>query len=300
MALVVAVAAVDLPAMLLDSEPGVQHVAVSDACTEEAVYAIAEGLRQNTSLVSLVMRGKKVLAPGARALASALQTNRTLRSLNLASNTVGDEGAHALADALEVNGTLEELNLLGNRIGDDGARSLARSLLRNRSLRELSLSSNLISLRGTLSLQLAAERNTSLFALDIGRHARSDADFVASLTAIQTYMERNRLGLAELHVSAPAPAPRAWKVVSVRPWSRRRDEAGGVRVRVDRFEDILLLALERARRRGTDYAQVESAPVNALGLCDVHGVDVTEWDEVADVGDLLLVRAVSANGGRAA
>ena len=48
---------------------------------------------------------------GATALAEALKENTTLTTLNLASNKIGDEGATALAEALKENKNLIEVLL---------------------------------------------------------------------------------------------------------------------------------------------------------------------------------------------
>ena len=68
------------------------------------------------------MDGNDIGAEGAAALADALKENTTLTALYLNGNDIGAEGAAALVDALKENTTLTTLLYLnGNDIDDEGA-----------------------------------------------------------------------------------------------------------------------------------------------------------------------------------
>ena len=56
------------------------------------------------------------------ALAEALKVNRALTTLVLVDNLIGAKVARALADALKVNGALTKLDLGFNLIGDEGGK----------------------------------------------------------------------------------------------------------------------------------------------------------------------------------
>jgi hypothetical protein len=73
------------------AESGTDVVTFTDSFVgDAAAELIAEGLRHDTSKLSLQLRG----------------------------NYVGGEGAAALADALKVNSTLQRLSLEWNRVGE--------------------------------------------------------------------------------------------------------------------------------------------------------------------------------------
>ena len=56
---------------------------------------------------------------GAIAIANALKTNTTLSTLVLSKNRIGDDGTEAIAEALEINKILTEIKLDGNLISDE-------------------------------------------------------------------------------------------------------------------------------------------------------------------------------------
>ena len=61
---------------------------------------------------------------GAQAIADALRQNSTLQQLELRGNGIGDEGAQAITDALRESSTLVKLHLENNRIGDGVFRTI--------------------------------------------------------------------------------------------------------------------------------------------------------------------------------
>ena len=94
---------------------------------------------------------------GAQALAEALRENSSLTKLELDANSIGDAGAQALAETLRENSSLATLRLAGNSIGDAGAQALAEALGENSSLATLELGSNGIGAAGAQALAEAVE-----------------------------------------------------------------------------------------------------------------------------------------------
>eukprot|EP00984_Skeletonema_dohrnii_P008654 scaffold3211_cov91-Skeletonema_dohrnii-CCMP3373.AAC.7 len=88
---------------------------------KEGAIALAEALKENTTLTTLTLGWNGIDKEGAIALAEALKENTTLTALKLENNFIDNEGAIALAEALKENTTLTSLNLEYNEIGDEGA-----------------------------------------------------------------------------------------------------------------------------------------------------------------------------------
>ncbi|KAL6063845.1 NLR family CARD domain-containing protein 3 [Balamuthia mandrillaris] len=72
---------------------------------------------------------KRRLGPaGGTAVAEALRNNTTLTLLDLSTNHLGEEGGKAIAEALRHNTTLTALDLNANRLGEAGGKAMADAL----------------------------------------------------------------------------------------------------------------------------------------------------------------------------
>ncbi|KAJ3125143.1 Tropomodulin-2 [Nowakowskiella sp. JEL0407] len=95
---------------------------------------LAEALRDNHSLESLVLDQNLIAPQGIRALADALKYNSTLKELRIAQQRqqFGTEAEQALADALKVNQTLVKF---GGQIRDVPSRNfIDRAITRNKEI----------------------------------------------------------------------------------------------------------------------------------------------------------------------
>ena len=88
-----------------------QSLFLGHNCSHNAVDALADMLRYNTSLRVLELTNNNLNSPGVSVLARALEYNKTLRSLDISDNDFGPSGTDALANALRVNSSLETLRL---------------------------------------------------------------------------------------------------------------------------------------------------------------------------------------------
>ncbi len=131
------------------------------------VLALANFLRDNTTVTSLKLDYCSICTAGARALAEALNVNTTLKTLELCFNDIGAEGAVALSEVLRVNTTLTTLHLGGNDIGAEGAVVLSEVLRFNTTLTTLYLGGNEIGSKGAVALSKALLGNTTLTTLDL-------------------------------------------------------------------------------------------------------------------------------------
>ncbi|KAL9964257.1 hypothetical protein ACROYT_G027873 [Oculina patagonica] len=123
---------------------------------------LAEVIKVNTTLETLMAILGNIGAAGAASLPEAIKVNTTLKMLYLGSNNIADAGAASLADAIKVNTTLELLSLNSNNIADAGAASLADAIKVNTTLWLLDLKNNNIADAGAASLAEAIKVNTTL------------------------------------------------------------------------------------------------------------------------------------------
>jgi Ran GTPase-activating protein (RanGAP) involved in mRNA processing and transport len=144
------------------------------------VLALANFLRDNTTVTSLKLDYCSICTAGARALAEALNVNTTLTTLHLGGNDIGAEGAVVLSEVLRVNTTLTTLYLGGNEIGSKGAVALSKALLGNTTLTTLDLNLNFIGAEGAVALAEALLGNTTLTTLDLN-HNRIGAEGTVAL-----------------------------------------------------------------------------------------------------------------------
>ena len=66
--------------------------------------------------------------PGVHALADMLKNNTTLKEINISSNSLDEECAQILAPAIKDNGTMTSLDLSGNRLKAEGAKIVAEAI----------------------------------------------------------------------------------------------------------------------------------------------------------------------------
>ncbi|KJE97575.1 hypothetical protein CAOG_009085 [Capsaspora owczarzaki ATCC 30864] len=132
--------------------------------------AIAEALKENTTLTWLELQLNRIDLAGARAIAEALKVNTTVTRLYLNSSLTGDAGVQAIAEALRVNKTLSCLNLDFNQIGDGGAWAIAEALKVNTALTALLMELNQLGDAGAQAIAEALKVNTTLTSL---RHSIS-------------------------------------------------------------------------------------------------------------------------------
>ena len=95
------------------------------------VEPIAEALKINTTLTTLLLNNNRINSSETIAIAKALERNSTLTTLNFSYNDVGYHGAKAIAETVKINKTLTLLDLRGCNIGADGAKTIAEALETN-------------------------------------------------------------------------------------------------------------------------------------------------------------------------
>ena len=129
--------------------------------------AIANALRENTTLTELNLNHNYIGDWGVKAIAEVLiKDNKTLKKLILASNEFGVEGAKAIAEALKKNRSLITLDIQQNfKLGNEGIKVLADALKINKTLKEINLRYTGFDNEGAKSLEEALKINKTISAI---------------------------------------------------------------------------------------------------------------------------------------
>ncbi|XP_051522527.1 leucine-rich repeat-containing protein 45 isoform X1 [Myxocyprinus asiaticus] len=157
--------------------------------SEEGVKQLLNGLRSNTTVKMLDLKGNNMRGTGAEALGQLLVRNKVLRRLVLEWNALGmwEEGFAIFCEGLASNISLTQLDLRNNQINHQGAAELCIALKRNTSLQELDLRWNNIGLLGGRSLLEAMNQNHTILKLEMaGNNIPSD-----TLRAVEQSMNHN-------------------------------------------------------------------------------------------------------------
>ena len=78
---------------------------------------LARGLRDYSTLDTLVVNRSQMGDSKCRTLCYFLMNNKTLKKMDLSHNAIGDSGARAIAKLLNGNSVLEQVDLRDNKVG---------------------------------------------------------------------------------------------------------------------------------------------------------------------------------------
>lgn len=140
----------------------------------QGAIALADALKQNTTLLELHLSRNFITGPGSKPIAEALEKNTTIQDFFLGFNTIGDDGAEAMSKILKANTTLTTMDLSGNNITSIGAKDLSNALRDNTSLRELNLHWNSLGDQGISFIVDSVTDNQTLGTLNLGYNCISD------------------------------------------------------------------------------------------------------------------------------
>jgi hypothetical protein len=168
----------------------------------EDVVSLSRALETNTSVEQLHLTNNTSIGDeGARALADLLRNNSTIKVLCLLRCGILSDGAVNLGQVISENTSLEILNLSGNKFGDVGAIAFASGLVENKHIKHLCLSSCGIT-NGGVSLGQALKTNKTLKILDIGGEnylERKGVESLADGLSCNTNLTQLPLGVASDH-----------------------------------------------------------------------------------------------------
>jgi Ran GTPase-activating protein (RanGAP) involved in mRNA processing and transport len=143
------------------------------AIIEDYTIAIANMIKENTTIVKLNLERNCLGEIGIDVIADALRVNTTITNLNLSRNNLEEYGTQKITDALNMNTTITKLNLSDNWLGEDGALVIAKALYVITTLRSLNLSHNYLrrnsfsSEMGIIAIANALCKNKSITELDL-------------------------------------------------------------------------------------------------------------------------------------
>ncbi|KAI8347093.1 hypothetical protein B0O80DRAFT_217857 [Mortierella sp. GBAus27b] len=156
---------------LLKRTHGVQVLDISDNDLRQGADYVAQTLRRNLSLKTLVMANNNLDPARVAVLADALKLNIGLEALDLSNNRVcGPDitGVVALTQKLAYNKTLRKLTLSNTGMQSEGAIALAEFLPETRALAHLDLTGNdQVDIAGVMALSVSIRMNKSLTCLDM-------------------------------------------------------------------------------------------------------------------------------------
>jgi Ran GTPase-activating protein (RanGAP) involved in mRNA processing and transport len=172
--------------------------------TKETAAAIADVLKSNSSLRTLVISGNNLEDQGGSVIVSALEEPMlALTELWLWDCGIGLATATAFGAALGKNRVLQIANFRGHEFGDDGGSAIATGLGTNSSLEELRLCKCGLGVGAGKALELALAKNSKLRVLELFDEKVGEVGGVAiaggvakSATLKELYMYRCDLGLA--------------------------------------------------------------------------------------------------------
>jgi Leucine Rich repeat len=150
------------------------------ASIEEYTIAIANMIKENTTIVKLNLESNCLGEIGIDEITDALRVNTTITNLNLSRNNLEEHGTQKITDALNVNTTITTLKLRSNWIGEIGALIIAEALIANTTLTSLDLSHNYLRRR--------------IYDSEIGIIAIANAMCV-NKTITELDLEHNKIGL---------------------------------------------------------------------------------------------------------
>ena len=107
--------------------------------TEASAAKLAEALKQNTTLTSLLLHNCSLGDSGAAALAAFLPYNTSVSHLSISSNNIGPVGASALSVGAAQSTSLGHLNVSHNPLTHSGLQILIESVSKSDSLREINM-----------------------------------------------------------------------------------------------------------------------------------------------------------------
>jgi Ran GTPase-activating protein (RanGAP) involved in mRNA processing and transport len=90
----------------------------NNGLSESLIRYIAEALRSNITLDTLILEGNSIGGFGTKILSENLKYNTRLKTLNLRNNALGFEGAKSIGELISSNSTLMNLNLQSNLLDD--------------------------------------------------------------------------------------------------------------------------------------------------------------------------------------
>nr|XP_013768807.1 PREDICTED: uncharacterized protein LOC106456350 [Pundamilia nyererei] len=171
--------------MLKENSTLVRLILSGNHFTDRSTEHLCPALITNTKLQHLDLSYNALGESAGEHMGDALSENTGLRSLNLAWNCIRQKGAAMLANGLGENVFLRILDLSFNGFGKEGASALGQALKENNVLEELNISNNRIPPEGAIHLAMGLKVNKTIKSLNIGRNPILNAGCYGILKSVQ-------------------------------------------------------------------------------------------------------------------
>ena len=133
--------------------------------SEQAIIAISNSLKYNSSLQRLNISHNKVTSKAAIAVSDSLRYNSSLQRLDVSHNALNSEAIISISDSLKYNCSLQRLNLSHNKVNSKGAEYIAKAIQNNSVLVKLDISKCDIPDDGAVVISESYRHSTSLETL---------------------------------------------------------------------------------------------------------------------------------------
>lgn len=156
----------------------------------DAGIALATLIARHATLRELYLDNNRLEDDGVEALAAGLNESRSLLTLSLNGNCIRNRGACAIARAL-AHHPLQYLSLNRNRISNEGVIELARVLRTDTTLKELDLYRNHAHTEAAVEMVDAMHSNATLFKLELSCNCITN---VSVMRQIRFFGKLNKAG----------------------------------------------------------------------------------------------------------
>jgi len=171
--------------------------------SKERVTWLAEGLKENLNLTTLLLHGNPIGDAGMTKIVSALTDHKKVKSLDVGDCHLGDDAISSLCSLLKANKSVVELTLTGNReVSDMGWSQMAMVIAHGCHLKQLYLDYNIIGDFGAGLFAVALSSSKHLEVLDLEGSRITDAGADLLCDALENYNSNMReINLAENSIS---------------------------------------------------------------------------------------------------
>ena len=164
----------------------------SNNLQSESIIAIAEMLKDISTLKNLSFNDNGITEEASVSLASLINANKNLEMLYLNNNLLKTTGMNILSAVMQQLSTLKVLNLKCNKLDSEAADNIATAITNNQSLEVINLGDNNLRTVGVVKVAGALSSIHCLKCLDLSKNnvSKEAADNISSVIACNTGLEK--------------------------------------------------------------------------------------------------------------
>ena len=183
--------AIDLAVAINDKHLHTLHLG-SNNLQSEGTIAMAEMVKDISTLKNLVLNDNGITEEASDSLASLINANKNLEKLYLDNNLLKTSGMNKLTAILKQLTTLKVLNLKCNKLDSEAADGIAAAVTSNQSLEVINLSDNNLQTAGVIKVTLALKSIHCFKCLNLSKNQITEeaADNISAAIACNTGLEK--------------------------------------------------------------------------------------------------------------